>query len=147
MTLLGTIKKRGANSPRSPLSYQTLFQYHTSKQKHKNTTWYWGHDQKAIKAWDNSCPNKGFNKKTNKQTKKNKKQKQNKTKTKQNKNKKKTRKRKKKERKKEEEEEKKKKPETCKNTLYTQSNKYTRHAPKWNQSNHPSSGPPAEHLE
>ena len=34
-------------------SYQTLFQYHTSKQKHKNTTWYWGHDQKAIKAWDN----------------------------------------------------------------------------------------------
>ena len=37
--------------------YQTLFQYHTSKQIGiKSTTWYWGHDQKAIKAWEKSCP-------------------------------------------------------------------------------------------
>ena len=32
--------------------------------KHKNTTWYWGHDQKVIKAWDNHSFNKGFNKHT-----------------------------------------------------------------------------------
>ena len=56
-------------------SYQTLFQYDTTKQtgkrkkkqiknksktkqktKTKNTTWYWGHDQKAIIAWEKSCP-------------------------------------------------------------------------------------------
>ena len=35
------------------ISYQTLSKYHTSKQRHKNTTWYWGHDQEAKKAWDN----------------------------------------------------------------------------------------------
>ena len=43
------------------LVYQTLFQYHTSKQTSiKNTTWYWGHDLKAKKAWDNHALNKGF---------------------------------------------------------------------------------------
>ena len=43
------------------ISYQTLFQYHTTKQTGiKNTTWYWGHDQKAIKAWEKSCPQQRF---------------------------------------------------------------------------------------
>ena len=43
------------------ISYQTLFQYHTTKQTStKNTTWYWGHDLKAKKAWDNLALNKGF---------------------------------------------------------------------------------------
>ena len=46
-------------------SYQTLFQYHTSKQTSiKNATWYWGHDLQAKKAWDNHALNKGFNKYT-----------------------------------------------------------------------------------
>ena len=40
------------------ISYQTLFQYHTSTQTGiKNTSWYW-------EAWDNYAPNKGFNKYT-----------------------------------------------------------------------------------
>ena len=30
--------------------------------RHKNTTWYWGQDQKAIKAWENHVLNRGFNK-------------------------------------------------------------------------------------
>ena len=30
------------------------------KKKKKNTTWYWGHDLKAKKAWDNLALNKGF---------------------------------------------------------------------------------------
>ena len=59
--------------------------------QNKNTTWYWGHDQKDQKVLRHSCPNKGFNKYT----------------------------------------------ETCKNTLYTHTDKntqeQTRHAPKWNQ--------------
>ena len=43
------------------ISYQTLFQYHTSKQTSiKNTTWYWGHDLKAKKAWDNHALNRGY---------------------------------------------------------------------------------------
>ena len=43
------------------ISYQTLFQYHTSKQigmkTQRDIEHCWGHDQKAIKAWENHALN------------------------------------------------------------------------------------------
>ena len=46
------------------ISYQTLFQYHTSKQRHKKHNMIlrtWSKGQKGLRQ---SCPNKGFNKYT-----------------------------------------------------------------------------------